>query len=165
MDRVREYFKDFPAQQKVALMLLGQGVHVTDGVPYIGDIEITDSAIGRAAGVDRRVVRTTLQRIDGDPVLKTIFSKLRGILLMSEVASEIGCTTLEIIPTDATKPGILKDVTDVIFRAGVSVRQAVVDDPGFQRDAHLIVVVQGTLPPEFLPMLRQCNGVASIILR
>jgi len=77
----------------------------------------------------------------------------------------IGCTTLEIIPTDASIPGILWDVTAVIFRAGVSVRQAVVDDPGFRNDAHLIVVVDGNLPPEFIPELKECRGVDRVIIR
>jgi len=165
MDRVKEEFSKFPSQEKVALLLLRHGIRVDKGIAYCGNIEQSDAAIARAAGVDRRVVRSTLERISGDEELNKVFTKLRSMLLLADVAPEIGCTTLEIIPTDATIPGIVAAVTDVIFRGGLSVRQAVVDDPGIRTDSHLIVVVDGQLPPELLPAIKQCRGVYSVILR
>jgi predicted regulator of amino acid metabolism with ACT domain len=72
---------------------------------------------------------------------------------MADVAPEIDCTTLEIILTDA------------IYRRGISVRQAVVDDPGNRMDSHLIIVVDGPIPSEALTAIKQCKGVASLILR
>ncbi|MCL1811062.1 MAG: regulator of amino acid metabolism, contains ACT domain protein [Methanomassiliicoccaceae archaeon] len=165
MDAVREGFSKFPSQEKVAMLLLRQGIRVEGGTAYCNNIEQSDAAIARAAGVDRRVVRSTLDRISDTPSLDRVFSKLQSMLLLANVAPEINCTTVEIIPTDATMPGILADITDVIYRNGLSVRQAVVDDPGTRMDSHLIVVVDGHVPPELLPMMKQCRGVLSIILR
>ncbi|MCL2148810.1 MAG: regulator of amino acid metabolism, contains ACT domain protein [Methanomassiliicoccaceae archaeon] len=165
MDRVKQEFSKSPSQEKVAMMLLRHGIRVEKGVAYCGGIEQSDAALARAAGVDRRVVRSTLDRISEDPELDRLFSKLRSMLLLADVAPEIGCTTLEIVPTDATMPGIVAAVTDVVFRGGLSVRQAVVDDPGIRADSHLIVVVDGELPARLLPAIKGCRGVSSVILR
>ncbi|MDR1955134.1 MAG: regulator of amino acid metabolism, contains ACT domain protein [Candidatus Methanoplasma sp.] len=165
MDRVKVEFDKFPSQEKVAMLLLRQGIRVEKGIAYCGNIEQSDAAIARAAGVDRRVVRSTLDRISETPELDRLFSKLQSMLLLANVAPEIDCTTLEIIPTDATMPGIVADVTDVMYRGGLSVRQAVVDDPGIRADSHLIVVIDGQLPAELLPAIKQCRGVATVILR
>jgi len=165
MDCVKEGFRGLPSQEKVAMLLLRYGISVKDGKAYCNNIEQSDVAIARAAGVDGRVVRSALNRISAVPELDRIFSKLQSMLLLSNVAPEINCTTVEIIPTDATMPGILAGVMDVIYRGGLSVRQAVVDDPGVRTDSHLIIVVDGQIPPELLPMMKQSRGVMSVILR
>jgi len=165
MECVEEGFAGLPSQEKVAMLLLRQGIRVQNGIAYCGDIEQSDAAIGRAAGVDRRVVRSALERISAVPELDRVFSKLRSMLLLADVAPEIDCTTVEIIPTDATMPGILAGVMDVIYRGGLSVRQAVVDDPGVRTDSHLIIVVDGRIPPELLLVMKQSRGVLSLILR
>ncbi|MDR2845710.1 MAG: hypothetical protein LBV63_00345, partial [Candidatus Methanoplasma sp.] len=159
MDNVRGLFKGYPSQEKVAMMMLRHGIRVEGGLAYSGDIEQSDVAIARAAEVDRRVVRSTIEKIESTPELQRVFSKLQSMLLMADVAPEIGCTTLEIIPTDATLPGILASITDAIYRRGISVRQAVVDDPGNRMDSHLIIVVDGPIPSEALTAIKQCKGV------
>ena len=158
-------FSKYRSQTNVAEIMLRHGISVRNGKAYCGDIEISDSALGRAANADRRVARSTIDHIENDPKLKAIFSKLRSISLFSDVASEIGCSTLEIVPTDAMLPGILADVAAVIYQAGISIRQAVVDDPEFNREAHLIIVLNGDLPADFIPVLKTTRGVASIIIR
>ncbi|AIZ56148.1 hypothetical protein Mpt1_c02480 [Candidatus Methanoplasma termitum] len=165
MDSIKDGFVGFPSQEKVAMLLLRNGIRVVDGTAYCNDIEQSDAAIARVAGVDRRVVRSALDKISSTPDLDRVFSKLRSMLLLSEVAPEIDCTTLEIIPTDATMPGILAGVMDVIYRRGLSVRQAVVEDPGVRFDSHLIIVVDGQIPSELIPAIKQSRGVLSLMLR
>ncbi|MCL2296602.1 MAG: regulator of amino acid metabolism, contains ACT domain protein [Methanomassiliicoccaceae archaeon] len=165
MDCVKEGFIGLPSQERVAMLLLRHGIRVENGTAYCNDIEQSDAAIARAAGVDRRVVRSALDRISAVPELDKVFSKLQSMLLLADVAPRIGCTTVEIIPTDATMPGILAGVMDIVYRGGLSVRQAVVDDPGVRTDSHLIIVVDGQIPPELLPMIKQSRGVLSVILR
>jgi len=165
MECVKEGFIGLPSQERVAMLLLRYGIKVEKGTAYCNNIEQSDAAIARAAGVDRRVVRSALDRISAVPELDKVFSKLQSMLLLSNVAPEINCTTVEIIPTDATMPGILAGVMDVIYRGGLSVRQAVVDDPGIRTDSHLIIIVDGHIPPELLPLMKQSRGVMSVILR
>jgi len=165
MDCVKEWFDGMPSQEKVAMLLLRHGIRVENGTAYCNDIEQSDAAIARAADVDRRVVRSALDRISAVPELDRVFSKLQSMLLLANVAPEINCTTVEIVPTDATMPGILAGVMDVIYRGNLSVRQAVVDDPGVRADSHLIIVVDGQIPAELLPAIKQSRGVLSVILR
>ena len=165
MDILGDSFSGFPSQEKVARLLLQQGMSVKDGHAYCGEVEQGDSAIGRACGVDRRVVRSTLEKISVTPELDAKFSKLRSTLSMVELAPEIGCSSIVITPTDASMPGILADITDVLFRAGVSVRQAMVDDSGDKDSAVLLVVAYGRIPPESIPMLKACRGVSSILIK
>ena len=165
MDQIREQFIRYPSQGKVAEVMLRYGISEINGKAFCGDVEITDSALARSAGVDRRVVRSALERIRDDTELDTIFSKLRPILMLDGIASEIGCSVLEIVPTDAKIPGILADVTSIIYRAGLSVRQAVVDDNGDREGSHLIIVMDGHMPPEIIPQLKGCRGVSEIIIR
>lgn len=165
MERVNRYFEGFPSQEKVATLLIKYGISVREGRAFCGDIEQSDSAIGRAAGVDRRVVRSTLMRISSIPELDAIFTKLESMLSMVELAPEIGCSSMVIIPTDATMPGILAAITSTLYENGMSVRQAIVDDSGDREKSVLLVVVDGKIPPEVIPRLKSCRGVASIIIK
>lgn len=165
MDILGDEFSGFPSQEKVAILLLEQGIRVEGGKAFCGSIVQSDSAIGRACGVDRRVVRATLERITATPALNDIFSKLRCTLSMIDLAPEIGCSSVIITPTDSTMPGILADVMDVLYKAGLSVRQAMVDDTGDKTAAILVVVVYGKIPAAVIPELKACRGVASIMIK
>ena len=164
MDDLLTLFDRYPSQKDVVKVMLRLGLSVKDNSAYCGDVEISDSALARAANVDRRVVRSTVERIMKTPELLKIFSKLRSMCLLSDVATEIGCSTLEIIPTNAQIPGILADVTKTIFEADVSVRQAVIDDSS-ESGPKLIVVMEGQLPATFIPRIKLCRGVDSVILK
>ena len=164
MENLLKAFDRYPSQKDVAKVMLRLGLSVKDNSAYCGDVEITDSALARAAKVDRRVVRSTVERIMATPELFSKFSKLRSMCLLSEIAPEIGCSTIEIIPTDSQIPGILAEVTKTIFDAGVSVKQAVIDESS-DTGSRLIVVIAGQLPASFIPRVKMCKGVDSVILR
>jgi len=163
MERLSKVFVGYPSQEKVARLLLRFGISVKGEKAYCGDVELSNAAIGRAAGADRRVAGATIAKISGDKMLSGFFAGLRPIALLADVAAHLGCSTLEIVPTNASIPGILADVSAVTLAAGISIRQAVIDDP--DGDARLLIVMDGNLPPEFIPSLRQCRGVAGIVLR
>src|SRR2546428_2939576 len=75
--RFRHYFKGFPAQEKVAQLMVMYGLRVHEGSVYAGDIRLSDTAMARAAGVDRRGVAAAAQTIDKKDELKRVFDKLR----------------------------------------------------------------------------------------
>ena len=54
---------------------------------------------------------------------------------------------------------------DVLYKAGLSVRQAMVDDTGDKTSAILVVVVYGKIPAAVIPELKACRGVASIMIK
>jgi len=158
------HFIGYPSQEKVARLMFRHGMRIAEGKVYCGEVEVSDSALGRAARVDRRIVRSTLARIEGNPELNDLFTRLRPIPLLASVAQVMGWSVLEIVPTNASSTGILADVSTVIAEAGVSIRQAVVDDPELTDEPRLLVVTEGPVPPEYIPSLKRCRGVNSIII-
>ncbi|MFA7342257.1 MAG: regulator of amino acid metabolism, contains ACT domain protein [Candidatus Methanomethylophilaceae archaeon] len=164
MKKLSDHFQGYPSQEKVARMMLRYGIKVKEGSAFCGNVEISDSALGRAAGVDRRIVKSTVDRIMTLPDLRDIYSMLEPTCLLAPVAPVLGWSVLEIVPTNAGTPGILAEVAAVIAAAGVSIRQAIVDDPELSDEPRLMVVTDSPVPPDYIPALRRCIGVRSIIL-
>ena len=73
--KFRSYFKGFPAQEKVAQMMVLYGLRVHEGHVFCGDIKVSDTSMARAAGVDRRVVTAAVATIDKNQELKAFFDK------------------------------------------------------------------------------------------
>ena len=165
MDRIKRHFKNLPSQEQVASLMLGLGISVRDGDAYCGPIVQTDTGIARAIGVDRRVVRSTINHIMEVPELLALFSKVESMLLLAEAAKEIGCSAVEIVPVDARVPGLMARILVVLSDAGINVRQAVVSDPQNITGSHLIIVADGQIPGDIMTQIRNCNGVASVIIR
>ncbi len=159
-----EHFDRYPSQRKVALLLVKHGLSVHGGKAYCGDIKLSDSAMARAAGVDRRIVRSTIEGIESDEHLQGFFSKLIPTSLLKDAASVLGWSSLEIIPDDARAKGILADVAAVMRDHGISIRQALVDDPELTEEPHLYIVTDATVSVDLIPKLKACTGVRSIII-
>ena len=155
-------FSGHPGQRKVAEYMLKRGIGVRDARAVCGEVELGDAPLGRACGVDRRVVRAAVERIAADPYLREIFGGIEPVALLSGVAHHIGCTSLVIIPTDSTKPGILSEIAAIIYGAGVSITQAVVDGTG--DSARLKIVMDGHLPEGCLMRIRNCDGVGGVVI-
>lgn len=164
MESVLSRFNSYPSQRDVVAVMLRNGISVNKGKPCCGGIEISDTALANASKVDRRVVRSTMDRISSDPFLCDFFSDYRCTALLSEVAPMIGCTALEIVPDDASRPGLISIITGVIADAGVSLRQAVVEEQDGEQ-SHLILVLDGQLPSQYLPKIRSLDGVKSLIIK
>ena len=49
---------------------------------------------------------------------------------------------IEIVPSDAREPGILAHVAQVIAARGISIRQAIVDDPDLVEEPRLYVITE-----------------------
>ena len=163
--KLKPHFKGFPAQERIAQLMVTYGLRVKDGAVYAGEIELADSAIARAAGVDRRVVTTTRETIEKAPVLRDFFGKLWPVCHLGNVASQMGWGAIEIMPTNASKPGILAGTSAIIAEAGISVRQVVVDDPEIVEDPRAMLITEKPIPERLLPRIRQLDGVRGVVLR
>jgi predicted regulator of amino acid metabolism with ACT domain len=162
--QISNYFGRYPSQARVAKLLLEQGLSVRDGRIYSGDVEVGDVAVGKAAGVDRRIVRATVHTIETSSDLLRVFSKLRPICFLKDVAPEMGWSAIEIIPSNAGAPGIIADVTGVIASAGISIRQTLVTDPDLSTEPRLYVITESAVPADLIPRLKTCRGVKSIVI-
>src|SRR5439155_1583477 len=83
-------------------------------------IKISDTSLARAAGVDRRVVTATVDTIAKNPELGNFFDRLLPACYLRDVAPLMNWGAIEIVPTNAAKPGILAGVTTIIAQAGLA---------------------------------------------
>ncbi len=74
--QIKQYFKDLPAQQRVAQLLFERGFQINkEGKVVSGEIEIPHTQIGKEVGVERRAVDSTVQTILSRPELKNIYTE------------------------------------------------------------------------------------------
>lgn len=159
-----EYFGRYPSQGKVARLLLSLGLSVKDGKVHCDGVEIADMALARAAGVDRRIVRAAIDTIEAEKELREVYEALHSTAMLRDVAPVLGWSCIEIIPMDAHSSGILAGVMGVIAEGGISVRQALVDDPLLMEEPRLYIITESPVPPEMIPRIKQCRGVKGILL-
>ena len=139
----------------VARKIVELGLRVgQNGKIYCGDVEVSDVALARGAGVDRRSIRATVDVVLADPELAGIFSNLfpAGALLKN-VAGDLGFGVVE-IEAHAGAPGILAKATQLISQENISIRQAHAGDPELEENPRLTIItekpVKGDLIQEFL---------------
>jgi len=142
--------------------MIGHGLRIHEGAICAGSIEIADTAIGRAADVDRRIVRSTVETIMGDARLSRVFTRLAPTLHLKDVAPDLGCGVIEIVVGDARQPGILAGVSKVISDHRISIRQANVEDPDFTEEPKLFVVTESRVPGAIIPLLQAVPGVRGV---
>lgn len=162
--KIRHHFEGLPAQARVAQHLLSHGVRVHEGGLYSGDIKLADAAAGRAVGVDRRVVAATVRTIEANEELRGIFADLWPVCALRDVAPRMGWGAIEIVPTDARRPGILAGVSTIIAQARISVRQVIVDDPDVVDEPRAFIITEAPVPSELLPQIKGVEGVAGVVL-
>lgn len=157
-----DHFRRYPAQERVVRLMIEHGLHIRENKIHAGSVEVADTAVARAANVDRRIVRSTVETILQDTSLERVFTRFLPTLDLKDVAPEIGCGVIEIIPTNAGQPGILSGVSQVIAEAGLSIRQAIVEDPDFTDQPRLFVVTENRVPGELIPVLQDVPGVRGV---
>jgi predicted regulator of amino acid metabolism with ACT domain len=140
------------------------GLRVRDGKVWCGEIELADTAVARASGVDRRVVTATVGTIGDNEELRAFFACLYPVGSLREAAPLMGWGAIEILPTDAGKPGILAGVASLIAEAGISIRQVVSDDPDIAENPKAFIITEQPVPERLLPRIRQVNGVRGVVL-
>lgn len=159
-----DHFQRYPAQEKIVRLLIRNGLRIKDGKIYSGEVELSDSAVGRAAGVDRRIVNATARTIEGDAQLSRIFTHFNPTLHLKDVASNLGWGVIEILPDNASRPGILSGVSSLIAQEGISIRQAIVDDPYFSEEPKMFIVTERAVPSHLIPTLQRVPGVKSLTI-
>ncbi len=156
-------FSRFPAQEKVIRLLLERGFQInSEGKVVSGTIEIPHTQIAKEIGVDRRIVNATTRVILGDDKLRKVFQNLHSITFLREVAPLLGLSVMIIIPQDAQKIGILGDVASLIAEQGISIRQAVTDDPYFTEDPKLTIITDGKASGDLINALMKLPSVKSV---
>ena len=158
------YFQRFPAQSRVAQTLLSQGLSVREDGVYSGDVAISDTALARACNVDRRIISATVETIRREPDLMKVYSRLRPTCHLRDVAPVLRWGVIEIVPSDAHEPGILSHVATVVAARGISIRQAIVDDPDLVEEPRLYVITEQPVPLDVIALIREGKGIKSVVI-
>lgn len=152
-----------PERLKVVRTLLENGLAIRNGEVYLNEIEIPTLKVARVAGVDRRTVGETIRMIESNKELKTLFSKLQSAgLSLRGVAKELGLGVVEIVADDPKRPGILAGASKLLSGAGISIRQALVDDPELAPEPKLVLIGERPVPGELIPELLKIAGVSKV---
>ncbi|MCW4008402.1 MAG: amino acid-binding protein [Candidatus Bathyarchaeota archaeon] len=160
---IKKYLEGYPERLKVARILVENGLSTRDGKIYLNQIEIPPLRVARAAGVDRRTVNETLKVIRANRELKLIFEEIRPAgHSLKEIAKYLNLGVLEITPVDAKTPGILANSAMILSKAGLSIRQAIVDDPELSPEPKLTLIAEKKIPGELIPELLKISGVAKV---
>ena len=163
--RILELFADSPSQQKVVRFLLENGFGISgEGKVMVNDIEITASALSRAVKVDRRVIDTTIKRIQSIPEIEPVFSRLRVTPDFTDVAKHLGLSVITILPKNAGDKNIVSSAVSVLAGYDLPLRQIFVPDPYAVENPRLVIIIDGQLPAEALQKLKSLPAVDSIIL-
>ncbi len=156
-------FKRYPAQEKVVRLILERGFQVSErGRVVSGGIEIPHAQIAKELEVDRRVVDTTAAAIVEDEELWKIFKNVRSMTFLSEVAPVVGLGVIEITPVDAAQTGLFGEVASAVAEYGLSIRQAVSDDPFFVEQPKLTIITEAKIPGDLVRLLMDIRGVRRV---
>lgn len=156
-------FSKFPAQERVAEVLLEHGFQVNSaGAVVSGSVRIPDTEIAREAKVDRRAVDETTATILSDEMLKNFFSNIKTFVFLRDVAPVLGLGVIIITPRDASQIGIIEEVTQTIAEYGLSVRQAVTDDSYFIDDPKLTIICDTRIPGALVDKMLRLASVKGV---
>jgi len=160
----KKYFSEYPAQEKVAKLFLRYGLSVRNGTIYCGDIEQSALGIARVLGIDRRVVNAAIETITNEKELADFFEKLHPVPFFRDTSKIMGWGTIEIIPDDPSMTGILARVSTIIANEGISIRQAITEDPELSEEATLTIICEKEIPAKLIPKIRKARGVNRVVI-
>ena len=158
------FFNRYPKRQKLAQRCLEYGLRVMDGKIYCGDIELSDSKISRAFGVDRRIISGTISTMMENKELQRVFTKLKPTCHLQDVAPVMKWGVIEIVPEDPSMPGILAEVSTIVANNNISIRQAIVDDFELSEEPRLFIVTEKQIPGKLIPEIRRARGVKAVLI-
>ncbi len=161
--KIREKFERYPSQIVVAKEFLRLGISVKNGKAYCGDIELVPTKIAEALGVDRKVVVSAIQNIEGDEELKRVFSSLKPVANIAEVARILGFGVLEVY-AESHKVGIVAGITSILAREGISIRFILAEDPELSVESKLTVVTDTKIPGRLVDEFLKVDGVQKIVI-
>lgn len=161
--KIRDKFERYPSQIAVAKEFLRLGISVKDGKAYCGEIELVPTKIAEAIGVDRKVVVMAIQNIEGDEELRKVFSSLRPVANIADVARLLGFGVLEVY-AESTKVGIVAGITSILAREGISIRYILAEDPELSVESKLTVVTEEKIPGKLVDEFLKVDGVEKIVI-
>jgi hypothetical protein len=158
--------KQFPRKEvrpDIVRKMIECGMRVSNDLKlYVDNVEQDYTAVARAVGVDRRVVKQTVEQICGNRYLFTIFSKTKPLgASLVDVVDILGYSAV-VIEADPRSPGVMAAVAEILSRHGMVVRQALADDPDMVEEAKMTLVLEGQIGGRAIEELGGLKQVRSL---
>ena len=162
-ERIHNLFEAHPERLQIAKFLLRNGLSVKGDKIYVNEVEIPALKVARVIGVDRRTIKETIRAINEDKEVKTVFSGLESAgPSFRAVAKQMGLGVVEIASNNPSEVGILANAARVLAEHGVSIRQALVDDPEMNPDPRLTLIGDRVIPGRAIPLILKIRGVVKV---
>ncbi|HDD36555.1 MAG: amino acid-binding ACT domain protein [Archaeoglobaceae archaeon] len=161
--KIVEKFERYPSQIAVAKEFLRLGISVKNGKAYCDNIELVPTKIAEAIGVDRKVVVMAIQNIERDEELRKVFSSLKPVANITEVARILGYGVLEVF-AESHKVGIVAGITSILAREGISIRYTLAEDPELSVESKLTIVTNSKIPGRLVDEFLSVDGVKKIVI-
>lgn len=161
--KIVEKFEKYPSQIAVAKEFLRLGISIRNGKAYCDNIELVPTKIAEAIGVDRKVVVAAIQNIENDDELRKVFSSLRPVANISEVARILGYGVLEVY-AESQKVGIVAGITSILAKEGISIRYILAEDPELSIESKLTIVTETKIPGRLVDEMLKVEGVHKIVI-
>lgn len=162
-NEVVKRLQGYSERLSVARVLVENGLSIRDGNIYCNDLEIPPIRIARVANVDRRTVAETVRSIETSSELNEIFAGIRSAgVSLKNIAKRLSLGVVEITPEDARIPGILAKSATILAEKGISIRQAIVDDPELVPEPRLTLIADVKIPGELVPKFLRVKGVDKV---
>ena len=169
-DIIYNAFGKYHSQLTVVKYLMNYGFSVKEkydnefGI-FCGSVEVRSNSLAMSVGVDKRVVIQVVTKIVNDKTLLGFFSKLTAIADLSSASSKLmNLGVIEIIPEDATKPGIISGALKIIADSGIGIRQVIVQDPIITEEPRAKIVTDTPLSPEIISKIKQSPCIKGLII-
>ncbi len=157
------YFDEYPARKKVAEMLFLSGMGVREGKIFAGEVEVPVSSVARAAGVNRKIVYYTIEFIEKNYALRSIFERIEPMANLKKVGPIVGWEVLELEMDMDGLSCALKDVVGILSEKGCHVRQIVGEEP-LLSDGKIFIVLTRPVPMDLLERIKNIPSVKDITL-
>jgi predicted regulator of amino acid metabolism with ACT domain len=101
--------------------------------------------------------------IQSDTGLRNIFELFESAgLSLKGVAKHLGLGVVEISAQDPKNVGILASASKLLADAGISIRQAQVDDPELSPEPKLTLIGDKNVPGHLIPEMLKIRGVVRV---
>ena len=162
-EKIRTIFQDYPERLKVAEFILRTGLSIRDDKIWINEIDVPILKVARVAGVDRRTITETIRTINADLDLKVVYNNIESAgPSLRAAAKQLGLGVLEIMADDPAMVGILAKASAVLAKEGISIRQALVEDPELTPRPKLTLIGDRLIPGKAIPLILKIPGVAKV---
>ncbi|MHC1598165.1 MAG: hypothetical protein ACXQS3_06350 [Candidatus Methanofastidiosia archaeon] len=159
---IEQYFRSSPKRREVASLFLMLGLSCNEDLKvYCQEIEVPIKKIADMLGIDRRVVTDTVRDIMANDKMRNVFTNLKPRAFLRDAASALNYGVVEIEASSETV-GIVAGVSALIAEEGISIQQAVADDPILFPEPKLTIVTDKKIPPHVFEKILKVNGVKKV---